>query len=154
MKSQNKPLIAIQGEYKYEGTDLTKEDAKWQIGLVGSWTAFDGGSTKSQINEAKSLVDKANNGVALVKDSIHIEVKKAYLDTINAYETIKVAEKALEQAREVNRMATVNFSVGIGSSIEKLDSELFLEQVKNSYDNAVNQYVISKANLEKAIGKR
>ena len=51
-------------------------------------------------------------------------------------------------------MATVNFSVGIGSSIEKLDSELFLEQVKNSYDNAVNQYVISKANLEKAIGKR
>lgn len=154
MKSQNKPLIAIQGEYKYEGTDLTKEDAKWQIGLVGSWTAFDGGSTKSQINEAKSLVDKANNGVALVKDSIHIEVKKAYLDTINAYETIKVSEKALEQAEEVNRMATVNFSVGMGSSIEKLDSELFLEQVKNSYDNAVNQYVISKANLEKAIGKR
>lgn len=154
MKSQNKPLIAIQGEYKYEGTDLSKEDAKWQIGIVGSWTAFDGGNTKSQINEAKSLVDKANNGVALVKDSIHIEVKKAYLDTINAYETIKVAEKALEQAREVNRMATVNFSVGIGSSIEKLDSELFLEQVKNSYDNAVNQYVISKANLEKAIGKR
>lgn len=154
MKSQNKPLIAIQGEYKYEGIDLTKEDAKWQIGLVGSWTAFDGGSTKSQINEAKSLIDKANNGVALVKDSIHIEVKKAYLDTINAYETIKVSEKALEQAKEVNRMATVNFSVGMGSSIEKLDSELFLEQVKNSYDNAVNQYVISKANLEKAIGKR
>lgn len=152
MKSQNKPLIAIQGEYKYEGTDLTKEDPKWQIGLVGTWTAFDGGSTGSQIREASAVVDKASTGVELVKNSINIEVKKAYLDTINAYETIKVAEKSIEQATEVNRMATVNFSVGIGSSIEKLDSDMFLEQVRNSYDNAVNQYVISKANLEKAIG--
>ena len=152
MKSQNKPLIAIQGEYKYEGTDLTKEDPKWQIGIVGTWTAFDGGSTGSQIREASAVVDKATTGVELVKNSVGIEVKKAYLDTVNAFETIKVTEKAIEQATEVNRMATVNFSVGIGSSIEKLDSDMFLEQMRNSYDNAVNQYVISKANLEKAIG--
>lgn len=153
MKSQNKPLIALQGEYKYEGTDLTKEDAKWQIGLVGTWTAFDGGSTNSQIKESKSIVKKAENGVELVKNSIKIEVKKAYLDTVNALETIKVSEKALEQAQEVNRMAEINFNVGVGSSIERLDAQLFLEQIRNSYDNAINQYVISKASLEKAVGK-
>ena len=150
MKSQNKPLIAIQGEYKYEGTDLTKEDAKWQIGLVGSWTAFDGGSTKSQINEAKSLVDKANNGVALVKDSIHIEVKKAYLDTINAYETIKVAEKALEQAKEVVNQAreAYEYTKLTYDRLEKLFKEGVIPQQK--MDGAKAELEVSKARLNQA----
>lgn len=152
MKSQNRPLIAIQGEYKYEGVDITKEDPRWQIGIVGTWTAFDGGSTTSQIEEAKSVITKATTGVELAKNSVAIDVKKAYLDTVTAYESIKVAEKTLEQATETDRMATVNFSVGMGSSIDKLDADMFLEQVRNTYDNAVNQYVIAKANLEKAIG--
>ena len=113
---------------------------------------YDGGNIKSQINEAENVIKKAENGKSLVQNSIKIEVKKAYLDLVNAYESIKVSEKTLEQAIEANRIAGVNYSSGYGSSIEKMDAEAFLEQAKNSYDNALNAYIVAKYNLEKSIG--
>lgn len=152
ISSQKKPLVAIQGEYKYEGTDLSEEDPEWQIGIVGSWNIYTGGSTSSQVNEADSTIGKVQNGIDLVKNSIKIDVKKAYLDMVNSLESIKVAEQTLVQATEANRMAGVSYSTGYGSSMEKMDAEAFLEQAKNSYDNAINQYIVAKYNLEKATG--
>lgn len=49
-------------------------------------------------------------------------------------------------------MASVSYSTGYGSSMEKMDAEAFLEQAKNTYDNAINQYIVAKYNLEKATG--
>ena len=152
ISSQYKPLIAIQGQYGYEGTDLLEEEAEWQIGIVGTMNIYDGGNIKSQVNEAENVIKKAENGKSLVENSIKIEVKKAYLDLVNAYESIKVSEKTLEQSIEANRIAGVNYSSGYGSSIEKMDAEAFLEQAKNSYDNALNAYIVAKYNLEKSIG--
>lgn len=152
VSSQKKPLVAIQGEYKYEGTDLSEEDPEWQIGIVGSWNIYTGGSTSSQVDEADSTIGKVQNGIELAKNSIKIDVKKAYLDMINSVESIKVAEQTLAQATEANRMASVSYSTGYGSSMEKMDAEAFLEQAKNSYDNAINQYIVAKYNLEKATG--
>ena len=152
ISSQNKPVVAIQGEYKYEGTDLTEEDPQWQIGIVGSWNIYTGGSTSSQVDEASSTIGKVQNGIDLAKSSIKIDVKKAYLDMVNSVESIKVAEQTLTQATEANRMASVSYSTGYGSSMEKMDAEAFLEQAKNTYDNAINQYIVAKYNLEKATG--
>ena len=152
ISSQNKPVVAIQGEYKYEGTDLTEEDPQWQIGIVGSWNIYTGGSTSSQVDEASSTIGKVQNGIELAKSSIKIDVKKAYLDMVNSVESIKVAEQTLTQATEANRMASVSYSTGYGSSMEKMDAEPFLEQAKNTYDNAINQYIVAKYNLEKATG--
>ena len=152
ISSQNKPVVAIQGEYKYEGTDLTEEDPQWQIGIVGSWNIYTGGSTSSQVDEASSTIGKVQNGIELAKSSIKIDVKKAYLDMVNSVESIKVAEQTLTQATEANRMASVSYSTGYGSSMEKMDAEAFLEQAKNTYDNAINQYIVAKYNLEKATG--
>ena len=152
ISSQNKPVVAIQGEYKYEGTDLTEEDPQWQIGIVGSWNIYTGGSTSSQVDEASSTIEKVQNGIELAKSSIKIDVKKAYLDMVNSVESIKVAEQTLTQATEANRMASVSYSTGYGSSMEKMDAEAFLEQAKNTYDNAINQYIVAKYNLEKATG--
>ena len=152
ISSQKKPVVAIQGEYKYEGTDLTEEDPQWQIGIVGSWNIYTGGSTSSQLDEASSTIGKVQNGIELAKSSIKIDVKKAYLDMVNSVESIKVAEQTLTQATEANRMASVSYSTGYGSSMEKMDAEAFLEQAKNTYDNAINQYIVAKYNLEKATG--
>ena len=71
---------------------------------------------------------------------------------VNSVESIKVAEQTLTQATEANRMASVSYSTGYGSSMEKMDAEAFLEQAKNTYDNAINQYIVAKYNLEKATG--
>ena len=152
ISSQKKPVVAIQGEYKYEGTDLTEEDPQWQIGIVGSWNIYTGGSTSSQLDEASSTIGKVQNGIELAKSSIKIDVKKAYLDMVNSVESIKVAEQTLTQATEANRMASVSYSTGYGSSMEKMDAEAFLEQAKNTYDNVINQYIVAKYNLEKATG--
>lgn len=153
IESQKKPIIALTGEYKYEATDITKADPKWQVGIVGSWSVYDGGMISSQIDDTESVIEQAKIGKDLVTNSIKIEVRQAYLNTINALETIKVSEKSLEQAKEVVRMSEVNYSNGLSSSMERIDAEVFLEQSKNSYDAAVSQFIVAKANLEKAIGQ-
>ena len=69
-----------------------------------------------------------------------------------ARETLLSQEKNVEQAQESLRIAQLSFSEGLVTSLDVIAAEATLTQVKTNYSQALYDYVISMAELDKAIG--
>ena len=65
---------------------------------------------------------------------------------------IPVAEISRTQAEENYNLAVGRYKVGVGNYIEVKDAETTLSDAKLSYINAVFDYILSIAALNKAMG--
>ena len=61
-------------------------------------------------------------------------------------------EKNVEQAQESLRIADLNYSEGLATSLDVSSVRALLTQAKTNYSQALFDYVISIAELDKAMG--
>ena len=64
------------------------------------------------------------------------------------------AESAVVSAQENFRLAQGRFDAGVGTILELTDAQLFLTQAQNTEAQALADYRIAVARLERAIGRR
>ena len=67
-------------------------------------------------------------------------------------ESIIIAKLALDQAREQYRQVTGRYEAGVGDAIELKDGENTYLNARLDFYNAILNYNLSFANLEKEIG--
>jgi outer membrane protein TolC len=108
--------------------------------------------TKKQIDESKAGYNKSLAQYDSIKDSVYFNVKKAYLDLQTDKESIIIAKLALDQAKEQYRQVTGRYKAGVGDAIELKDGENTYLNARLDFYNAILNYNISFANLEKEIG--
>ncbi|MBW1855147.1 MAG: TolC family protein, partial [Deltaproteobacteria bacterium] len=66
---------------------------------------------------------------------------------------IFVAETAREQAEENSRLNQERYNEQMATTTDVLDAQTLLTEAQNNYYNALSDYHISKARLERAIGR-
>jgi outer membrane protein len=126
----------------------------WEIGLALSWTIFDGGNRIARFRETKANVDAAQARVRSTELDISREVEQAQLNVSEAQERIGAAQTAVASAQENFRLAQGRFDAGVGTILELTDAQLFLTQAQNTEAQALADYRIAVARLERAIGRR
>ena len=89
-----------------------------------------------------------------IEDSIRLEVKDAFLKLKVSDKNIQTAKESLTQARENYRITNLQYQQQMTTSTEVLDARVFLTQAETNYYNALYGYMISLAELERAIGRR
>jgi len=85
-------------------------------------------------------------------DTIEFEVRQAMLRLEEAKESLLSQEKNVEQAQESLRIAELNFSEGLATTLDISSAQAALSQAKTNYSQALYDYVISLAELDKAMG--
>jgi outer membrane protein TolC len=85
-------------------------------------------------------------------ESIKLEVQQAVLKINEARESLLSQEKNVEQAEESLRIAELNFSEGMATSLDVSASQAALTLAKTNYAQALYDYVLALAELEKAMG--
>jgi outer membrane protein TolC len=85
-------------------------------------------------------------------DIIKFEVRQAILRLQEAKESLLSQEKNVEQAQESLRIAELNFSEGLATTLDISSAQAALSQAKTNYSQALYDYVISLAELDKAMG--
>jgi outer membrane protein TolC len=85
-------------------------------------------------------------------DIIKFEVRKAILRLQEAKESLLSQEKNVEQAQESLRIAELNFSEGLATTLDISSAQAALSQAKTNYSQALYDYVMSLAELNKAMG--
>jgi outer membrane protein TolC len=65
---------------------------------------------------------------------------------------ILVSRKAIEQAEENFRITQERYKEQVTTSSDVLDAQILLTRAKSDYTNAIGDYHISHANLERAMG--
>ncbi|MDY7034046.1 MAG: TolC family protein [Thermodesulfobacteriota bacterium] len=152
-KSDYHPNIYVAGSYQKEGeTASVDEEDGWAIMAVAEWTFWEWGKTAHKVNESKTGLAIVKYAKEQMKDKVTLEVKESYLNIKEAEKNILVAEKAIEQAEENFRINEERYKEQIATSTEVLDAQTLLTQTRTNYYNALNDYNIAKARLERAIG--
>ena len=145
------PNIGAFGSFSYGvGNDYNLRSTQFGVGL--NYNALNILQTKKQIDEAKAGYNKSLAQYDSIKDSVYFNVKKAYLDLQTDKESIIIAKLALDQAKEQYRQVTGRYKAGVGDAIELKDGENTYLNARLDFYNAILNYNISFANLEKEIG--
>jgi len=138
--------------FKNEGTSTSTLEEGWSFMAGASWNIFEWGKTREDVSAARSQLRQEELARLQLMDQIALEVKEAFLALKVAEKNIFVAKKAVEQGEENFRMAQERYKEQVGTLTDVLDSQTLLTQAQTDYYNALSNYNVAKAALNKAMG--
>ncbi|MFA4915688.1 MAG: TolC family protein [Syntrophales bacterium] len=157
-KSEFFPNVSMVGNYSRFGDtpgvsgSAYQDQENWYVMAVANWTFWEWGRTKSRVTVSRSRENQITDAFANAKDQIALEVKNAYLLLHEAEKQIVVSKKAIEQAEENFRINEERYKEQVATSTDVLDAQTLLTRAKSDHTNALGDYHISHAKLERAMG--
>ena len=145
------PDVIASGTYGSARADMNEI---YSYGVQLSWSIFDGGNKVARYKEAKALLDSTKANVRDTELTIWQQVEQAYVNLISAEEQIGAAQKAVESAQENFRLSQGRFDAGVGTIIELTDAQLALTQAQSTQAQALTDYRLAIAQLERNLGRR
>ena len=152
------PQVYLGGNYYYSKPNQrifpaeNKFKDTWDIGVSVQVDLWNWGSTADKTDQAKAQLEEAKDSYKMVKDNIVLEVNSNYLNLEQSKDKIAVAEGSVSQAKENYRVTDETFKKGLALNSDLLDSEVALLQANTNYIQALVDYELAKARLEKSIG--
>src|SRR5438552_4762564 len=126
----------------------------WSATLSLNWSLFDGGNRIARYQEAKANVEGARARVKSTELDIIQNVEQAEIAVEEAQERILAAQTLVASAQENFRLAQGRFDAGVGTILELTDAQLALTQAQNTESQALADYRIALARLDRAVGRR
>ena len=87
------------------------------------------------------------------RQEVAFQVYQAYLEVQKAKAGLAVAEQAVRDAREHQRLAQVRTAAGVGLKSDELRTRTFLSEMEQQLISASNNITLSKLRLARAVGK-
>jgi outer membrane protein TolC len=156
-KSGYKPNAQIYGGYQWQslpyqgylGGDLNG----WIAGAQLNWSIFDGQLTRGKIMEAKARYEQAQLDVDESGRQIELEVRTDYSNFIEAQEVLDSQKMVQEQAQEALRLAEARHTAGTGTQLDVLSAQTALTQARTTQVQALHDYALARARLQRALGE-
>jgi outer membrane protein TolC len=154
------PTIAAFGSYS-KNAQRTKfdffGDGRWFstsiIGLKVSVPIFEGFAKRSRITKAKLELEKTNNNIEQLKNSIDNEIFQANTNMTSAILTVDNQKKNMLLAEQVYNTTKLKYEQGLGSNQEIYTAQTELKVSQNNYYGALYDAIIAKIDYLKATGK-
>ncbi len=158
-KSAYYPEVSLVGRYQQDGdnpgttnNDFTN-DYNASVTVQAKWTFFEWGKTQAKVkkvhHDKRALIEKIKG----IEESIKLDVKNAYLNLKVARKNIGTARESLGQAKENWRITNLQYKQQVSTSSEVLDARTYLTQADTNYWQALYGYMITLAQLERAVGR-
>ncbi|MGA7160163.1 MAG: TolC family protein [Bacteroidota bacterium] len=153
------PQIFLTGNYYYArpnarifpAVDAFKDS--WDLGVTLQFDIWNNLTSAYQTTEAQAQFEQAKDAIAMLKDGVTLEVTQSYLSFKQAKENIQLSQLGLDQADENLRVTQQKFKAGLTTNSEMLDAEVAQLQAKLQLTQALVDYELAQAKLEKAIGE-
>jgi len=152
-ESQRRPEFDLSAGYQTVSKETPAQTTGWTFSAIVSMEIFDGGRTRANIAEARSLRDEARTNLEDTSMAVEQDVRQAYLNLQTARQTIKTAKTRLAQAEEAHSVATVRYEAGVGTAVELADALAALTAARTNVDRATFNYNIACAALQRALGR-
>ena len=157
-KSEYYPNVSLVGNYaRYGDTpglsgSAYKPDENWYVLAVANWNFWEWGKTKHRVDAGISRENQATDVLTHLRDQITLEVKNAFLLLQETEKQVHVMEKAIEQAEENFRINTERYREQVGTTTDVIDAQTLLTRAKANYFDALGEFNINKARMERAMG--
>ncbi|MBI5076144.1 MAG: TolC family protein [Nitrospirae bacterium] len=148
------PMLTGSASWSWSGERPDTRDGGWNAGVALSIPIFSGFLTRNQVLEAKANLSILAANEEALRQNVLLEVQQNYLSLNEAEERIVTADLAVRQAKENHEIATGRYAAGVGNPIEVTDAEVALSNAKAAHIQALYDYKVGAASLEKAMGTR
>lgn len=154
--AENLPNISLVGNYDYQKPYyfVDKWTGIWSGMVILNFPILEGFgiSNYGKINSAKSTEKQVKITKNQLEEGIKLEVEKVYLNLIESAERISAQKENVETAKENLRIAQERYRLGLLPDIEVRDTQLALTQAEVNYLQALYDYKIALAELDKVTG--
>ena len=145
------PTLTGSANLGWSGTDFPLGNG-WSVGAAINVPLFTGFLSKYQVAEAKANLKVLDANEESIRQSITLNVQQALLSLQEAKERMSVADLTVRQAAENLDLANGRYTAGVGNPIELTDALVNLSNARTSYNQALYDYKIAQAAMDKAIG--
>ncbi|BBB92196.1 MAG TPA: TolC family protein [Methylomusa anaerophila] len=146
------PTIAMTGSTAWNDSVLPDNSNNWAVGLTANFNIFDAGLTKANVKQSQASLDKAREQAQQTRDSVQLEVRKNYLSMQEAEKRIETTNVAVDKAKEDLNIAREKYNAGVGINLDVIDAQVAFTQANTNYLQALYDYNVNKAKLNKAMG--
>jgi outer membrane protein TolC len=151
--SAYRPQVAFQGIVEADRQNLfSKGGANWFTAVTLRWSLWNGGETKARVEQARFAESRADALRKHADSTIHLEVRKAYLDLRAAAQRVEVASAAAAEAEEAHRIVQNRHQAGLITVTELLRSEAALAAARTRRLSAIYDQRVAAAALDHAAG--
>jgi outer membrane protein TolC len=158
--SQYMPKINFIGNARRSGAgnelDRVFNKSNWfgssLVGVSMSVPIFDGFAKAARIQKNRVQLNQLENQRSFLKESFKSQLYAAKANLRNDLNILEVQEANLQLATEVYQIARIKYKEGIGSNLEVVNADAALIEAEINYLGALYDGLISKINLEKALG--
>ncbi|MCD4743153.1 MAG: TolC family protein [Desulfobacteraceae bacterium] len=118
-----------------------------------SFTIFDGGLRKAQINQAIAKKRQADAALIDTKNRIILESKKAWFDFETAQSAIETLKDELKSAKENFNAVSMQFEYGLSDSVDMMDADTLFVSAQRRLAEAEFSYELSILDIIRIKGK-
>ncbi len=152
------PNLFVIGSYTYAKPNSRifpvrdQFDGTWAAGVQASWDLWTWGTAGYQTSQAQAQLEQAKDALGMLRDGATLEVQQNALLVDKSRERIATADETVKQAEENLRVTNDKYKMGLVLNSEVLDAEVALQQARLTYTQAVVDFELAQAALEKAAG--
>ncbi len=149
------PQVSLIGQWdRIKGAELPIDEwqESWSATVSVEMDIWDWGENLNEVRKAKSQSEQVRSSLELLVNNIELEVRQAYFKLLSEKEKIKVQDEAVKEADKNFRDTLLRFKEGLSTNTDVLDAQVLLSQAKTNYYQALYEYNIAIALVERAIG--
>lgn len=153
------PTLSMTGLYQWTAmnNDFKFKDYMWNpysmIGVTLSVPIFSGGSKFYKVKQTKVSIEQLHLQREDTERNLELAVKQ-YMDEMNTcIKKLEASRKGVGQAERGYLISQKRYDTGAGTLLEMNDSELALTQARLNFNQAIYNYMVAKADLEKVLGQ-
>jgi outer membrane protein TolC len=122
------------------------------VGLQLNVPIFNGFQRTNQLREAKLNVEKSQNNIELVKQTIDFQTAQSRTSLKNAVLQAESQHRNLDLANDVLDLSEKKYKAGVGSNMEVTQAQTDQLRAQTNYFNALLDVINAEADLKKALG--
>ncbi len=151
-KGQYRPNVGLQADYSNTDNGGLATPDGWTLSLGAQYDLYAGGKRKYDVLEARSQVSSLEHQLADLERLVELDVTKSHIGIQDAMAKMESERGTVALAQEGLRLAELRFQEGVGTQSEILDAELALTNAQSALFQALREYAVANASLERAMG--
>ncbi|MBF0573779.1 MAG: TolC family protein, partial [Desulfamplus sp.] len=134
------------------GTSMDQRNTYWSAGVNLSWNLFDGGRGWYEKRRSQIDMKRINEQVKEIKSKLEAGIVTSLMSLSEAEERIKATSDSITASKEYYDMENKRFQAGIATVSEVLDAQVSVTRAEVSYNQALLDYQLARAELDFMMG--
>jgi outer membrane protein TolC len=121
-------------------------------GLTLNLPIFDGLYKSYRVQQNKIKISQIQNDYEFLQNNIDLEILTARTNLENAIIDFNTQIENMSLSEEVYNVTKIKYQEGLGSNLEVIEADAAFKYAQNNYYNSMYEVLLSKIELEKAMG--